>query len=107
MLLIGALNLANLSLARFSARTREIATRLAIGASPAQVWRTVVIEHVAVALAGGVLGLIAGWLLLRLLASAAAITSFPRANEVHIDAVTVVVALLLSALTGLAMAVAL
>src|SRR4051794_32038928 len=106
VLLIGALNLANLSLARFSARTRDIATRLAIGATPAQVWRAVVIEYVAVALTGGVLGLIAGSVLLRLLAFAAAITSFPRASEVHIDAVTVAVALLLSALSGLAMALA-
>ncbi len=105
VLLIGAFNLANLSLARFSSRSRDIATRLALGAGTGQLWRALTVEHLLLALAGGLAGLLAGDALLRVL-STGIIAELPRAAEVRIDAVTVAVALGLSALTGLIMGAA-
>jgi len=53
VLLIGGLNIANLALARWSVRGKEVATRLALGASRAQLSRQLVVENVLVAGAGG------------------------------------------------------
>src|SRR5436305_10726049 len=57
LLALACLNVAGLFLARGLAREREITTRLALGASRGRVGRQFLADGVAVALAGGLMGI--------------------------------------------------
>jgi putative ABC transport system permease protein len=59
-LLVGGIVIMNIQLASFNERVREIGTRKAVGATPAQIFFQMLTESVLVSVLGGALGLIAG-----------------------------------------------
>jgi putative ABC transport system permease protein len=113
LLLIVCANTANLLLAKGTSRRREIAVRLAVGASRLQVFRQVGVECAVLATAGGVFGALlgaGGVVLVRQLATVEAPGIFrlmfganilPRANEVGVDWRLFGIAFAISATTAL------
>lgn len=101
VLLIACANVANLMLIRAMARRKEIALRLAIGASRLRLIRQLLTESLLLALAGGLTGLVlAGWgvaLLTRMLP----VASMPRQQELGLDATAFLFALVISLLSGI------
>lgn len=93
--LVACANVASLTLARASARSTELATRLAIGASRGQVLRHLLAENLVLAASGGIFGLgiaSVGGRLLRSFGPA----SVPRLNEIGVDSTVLIFALVVS-----------
>jgi putative ABC transport system permease protein len=101
LLLIGCANLANLTLARATAREREIAVRAAMGAGRGRLIRQFLTENVLLALAGGVLGIGVAYATMAALLHALPPNSLPREVDVRMDGRVLLFAFIVSALTGI------
>jgi predicted permease len=99
VLLIVAVNLASLLVARSSARTREMAIRQALGASRPRLVRQLLTESILLSLAGG-MSAVAVLALAKKSLLALMPSDLPRLNEVHFDTRVVALAFALSLLTG-------
>jgi predicted permease len=99
VLLIACVNVANLLLARSTARSREFAIRAAIGASAGRVLRQLLTESVMLGLAGGALGLLlAKWGTRAMLAALP--ETLPRTEDIGLDSHVLFYAVGVSILTG-------
>ena len=106
VLLIACSNVANLLLVRFSGRRREIALRMAIGASRASVVRLFVFESVLVSAIAGVVGAFVAWRLVPLVPRMASNFLPLEANTATSVSLPVLLfTIVLSLLTGLLMGV--
>jgi len=102
VLTIACANVANLLLARGAARTREVAVRLAMGASRGQLIRQLLTESCVLAVAGGALGVVGAYWTVRGL-----LTSLPPSRGLHgflsdrLDGRVLLFSLALSVATGI------
>ena len=100
VLLIACVNVANLMLARTSARQSELAVRAAVGAGGRRIAKQILTESAVLAALGGILGLIAAFIgtdLLKTLAPAGT----PRIDEVVVDMRVLLFAVLATGVAGM------
>jgi predicted permease len=100
VLLIACANVANLVLARVTARRTEFSVRTALGASTSQLVRQALTENLLLGALAGIVGLFIAWagtILLRDIAPGA----LPRAEGIHVDPAVVIFLLVASLGSGL------
>jgi putative ABC transport system permease protein len=100
LLLMACVNVANLLLARGTGRRREIAIRMAMGASRGRIAGQLLSESLLLALAGGALGLLLAWGVIALLARFGP-ANIPRLAEARLDWRLFLFALAASLATGM------
>jgi putative ABC transport system permease protein len=100
VLLIACANIANLLLARATARTKEMAIRAALGASRWRLAGQLLTESMLLSVIGGTAGVFVGWRGTIVLASLAP-KELPRLDEVHMDTSVLLFGIGISLLTGL------
>ena len=99
LLLIACVNIANLLLARASGRRREIAIRLAMGASRGRLASQLLTESTLLAFISGIAALVTVVFLKNAIVSLAP-ADIPRLNEIELSAGVLFFAFLISVLTG-------
>jgi putative ABC transport system permease protein len=100
LLLVACVNVANLLIARGSARQHELAVRAALGGGRLRLTLQMLAESTLVSAVGGVLGVVLAIWLLRVLVAVAP-EGTPRLDEVRIDAVACLFALAAAAISGI------
>jgi len=99
VLMIGAVNIANLVLARSSVRMKELATRFSLGAGRWRVSRQLLTESILLTIFGGAFGLLFGYWGLSALRSLG-LEELPRGSEVSMDGFVLAFILCLAVLVG-------
>ena len=101
VLLIAVVNVANLLLARGTARQRELAIHIALGAGARQIVTQLLVESVVLSIVGGVLGIALAFAATRTVVAMVP-SHIPRLQAASIDARVLLFALAVSLVAGIA-----
>ena len=101
VLLIGCANVANLLLARAAARRRELAVRLAIGASRARIVRQLLTESILLSVIGGAAGVALAWVAIQAFRAAPPPAGALPQLDLALDQRVLLFSLALSVATGI------